>query len=133
MLGDRGRDARFIEDWLYNRLPPARPASASARRRGCRDSGVAAEIAGMRDLRIAGLWRHRPHVECVAVVTAAHVAAAAEIDPVVVRDDFGEDLLPGQQIDVARLVEILAVAVDADVVMPGLDIAVERAARLRNG
>src|SRR5437588_8627481 len=96
------------------------------------DPGLAAaEIAGLRGLRRGGLRRHRPDIKRVAMkAAAAHVAAAAKIDPLVVGDDLGEDLLPWREIDVAVLVGIDAVAVDGDVVMPRRHIAIERAPRL---
>src|SRR5438874_697992 len=82
----------------------------------CDPGLAAAKIAGLRELRRGGLRRHRPDIKRIAVkAAAAHVAAAAKIDPLVVGDDLGEDLLPRREINVAILVGVDAVAVDGDV------------------
>ena len=85
-----------------------------------RDPGrAAAEIAGLRELRRGGLRRHRPDIKRVAMkAAAAHVAAAAKIDPLVVGDDLGEDLLPRR--DIARLFSTHPITLTEMAIGPGV-------------
>src|SRR5437016_11590408 len=87
----------------------------------------AAEKPGLPHLPMSDLRRQGPYIKGVAVKTAAP-AATAEIDPIIVRHDLGKDLLPGQQVHVAGLIVIDAIAVDGDVVVPRRHVTVEGAA-----
>src|SRR5438270_11302837 len=83
----------------------------------------AAPDAGNFDL--GDLRRDRPGVERVA----PQVPGAGDAHPPTLqRDDLDVELLAGREVDILVLVEVSAEALGRDVIMPGRNVAIERAA-----
>src|SRR5436190_4623145 len=99
--------------------------------RGCGcDQGAAAVKGAFRDRRPGYLRRIKPEIEIVAVIAAAEVAAALLV--IVERQDPGIDLRAGRQIDDFRLVAVVDIALDRDLMPPRGDVAVGSAAGYRD-
>src|SRR5271165_311200 len=74
------------------------------------------------DFRLCNLLRDQPRVEGVA-----HTVSAGAV-PALRREDLDIELLAGGDIDIPVLIEIAIIAHRRDVVMPGRNVAVKRAA-----
>ena len=107
------RSYRSIQPALL--APP--PAKYGSSRRSTAVERAACHIGS------GDLGRDQPGVEGVARVVAAgtlaRAAVAATLDPGSQRHDLDEQLLSGDEDDVLVLAEVLAIAIDGDVVLPG--------------
>src|ERR1700730_16805155 len=78
---------------------------------------------GARDLR-----QHQPRVKCVS---GGRVSGADESRPTVQGFDFDIGILPGNESDICRLIEVLTITLDFNVIIPRRNVAIEGAAQLR--